>query len=898
LAFSLKLRWGIGARLAVAFAAVAALAVAANLLAVHEIAVVRTTRIVPIAVPAPVAPIVVPVATPIAAKPVNAEGLVAAIVQYEGAVRSNVVVHNEESDNRVDDALQLLQRETQAFDAEASGVVSPSQLQKLHARLANFRARADELGNTADIRQGALENFSGHLGALDARIKESLDRAWKIFGRVIARKSLIDLNSCLDDIRRRFESLPATDDYDHGALDAVAASEAAFLATLQKSAKDLIQSQGEAWIEQMRADMAELNTLQSTLVQMDAQRRVALDQLAQDSISLVALTRTLKPAHAAAAVAAPAAISQPSVDAPDGTAAPLSERTIESTSTSARPNEHAALIGWISAAVLLLMLMISVGTVRSIVGPVRRMRSATRRLAGGEVSVQVARGGILELDDLAVSFNQMAEQLAAAHALARGYQDQLEAKVEQRTRELQHLAEHDPLTHLPNRRQLFVHLKAVLARAQANGTYVGVFFLDLDNFKTINDSMGHAFGDRVLEAIAEQLRETAGPGGFTARLGGDEFTVVCDSADSEEAVRTVGWELVRAFHKPVTINGRELMISISVGASVYPDHGTDADALLRAADAALFRAKALGRSQLSVFSAELLEAASAKFSTEQGLRHAMEREEFELVFQPEVDAVTLTAGLVEALLRWRLPDGRLASPAEFLTVAEESGLIMEISDWTLRSAIQAASQWHHGPWPQARVAINLSSRQLLDSRFVDRVMGLLHEYRLPPQCIEIELTENVLQTGAATIEVLRCLRANGLAIALDDFGTGYSSLASLEQLPLTRVKLDRTLIASIHTSARSAAIARAIVGLCHSLGLEVTAEGIECPEQLFLLMDQAPMYLQGYLLARPVPAEKLLGVIETLPNHMQSLLLTSPAIAIASDYSAQQEYAATQRHAL
>jgi EAL domain-containing protein (putative c-di-GMP-specific phosphodiesterase class I) len=208
----------------------------------------------------------------------------------------------------------------------------------------------------------------------------------------------------------------------------------------------------------------------------------------------------------------------------------------------------------------------------------------------------------------------------------------------------------------------------------------------------------------------------------------------------------------------------------------------------------------------------------------------MEREEFELVFQPEVDAVTLTTGLVEALLRWRLPDGRLASPAEFLTVAEESGLIMEISDWTLRSAIKAASQWHHGPWPQARVAINLSSRQLLDSRFVDRVMDLLREYRLPPQCIEIELTENVLQTGTATIEVLRCLRANGLAIALDDFGTGYSSLASLEQLPLTRVKLDRTLIASIHTSARSAAIARAIVGLCHSLGLAVTAEGIEWRE--------------------------------------------------------------------
>src|SRR5580704_1317934 len=223
---------------------------------------------------------------------------------------------------------------------------------------------------------------------------------------------------------------------------------------------------------------------------------------------------------------------------------------------------------------------------------------------------------------------------------------------------------------------------------------------------------------------------------------------------------------------------------------------------------------------------------------------------------------------------------------------------MENSDWTLRSAIAMASTWHHGPWPEARVAINLSSRQLLDSRFVDRVMDLMREYNLPANCIEIELTENVLQTGAATIEVLRCLRANGLAIALDDFGTGYSSLASLEQLPLTRVKLDRALIASIHTSARSAAVAKALVGLCHSLGLEVTAEGIECPEQLFLLMDQAPMYLQGYLLARPVPADKLLAVIETLPNHMQSLLLVAPAVAIAGKDSAPEEYPATQRHAL
>jgi diguanylate cyclase (GGDEF)-like protein len=877
---SLNMRWGIGARLGIAFAAVAGLAVAANLLAEHEIAVVSTTRIVPVAVPAPPLPTPAPVPE---IKGVSPEGLIAAIVQYEGAARSNVVVHNEENDNRLDAALTNLQRETQDFASQASGLVAPNRLQKLRERLTAYRTHGDELTLTADARRDTLNEFSDRLEALDARINASLDRAWKIFGRVIARKSLIDLKSILDDIRQRFASLPATDDYDPGALDSVTASETAFTATLKKSAKDLVQSQGEAWVEQMRADVAQLSTLQTSLIELDARRRTSLDSLAQESISLVALTRAMKPSYvalpAAALAPAPAAASTALVDALDTSAVPLSEHTIESTSTSARKSEHAALIGWISAAVLLLMLLISVWTVLSIVGPVRRMRSATRRLAGGEVSVQVARGGILELDELAISFNQMAEQLAAAQALARTYQDQLEAKVEQRTRELQHLAEHDPLTHLPNRRQLFMHLKAAITRAEANSSYVGVFFLDLDNFKNINDSMGHAFGDRVLEAIAEQLRATAGPGGFAARLGGDEFTVVCDSAVSEEDVRTVGWELVRAFQKPLTVNGRDLMISISVGASLFPDHGNDADALLRAADAALFRAKALGRSQLTVFSPDLLEAASVKFSTEQGLRRAMERGEFELVFQPEVNAVTLETGLVEALLRWRLPDGRLASPAEFLTIAEESGLIMEISDWVLRSAIETASRWHHGSWPEARVAINLSSRQLLDSRFVDRVMDLLREYRLPARCIEIELTENVLQTGAATIEVLRCLRAKGLAIALDDFGTGYSSLASLEQLPLTRVKLDRALVASIHTSARSAAIARAIVGLCHSMGLEVTAEGIECPEQLALLADLAPICLQGYLLARPVPAEKLLAVIGALPNHMQSLLLTSPAIA-------------------
>jgi diguanylate cyclase (GGDEF)-like protein len=904
LALSGKLRLGIGARLGIAFAAVAALAVAANLYAEHEIAVVNTTRIVPVEVPVapPPAPLATPVAPPppapvvAAAKPIDSEGLTTAIEQYAEAVRSQVEVHNEDSDNRLDDASRALQDQAGTFATRTNGEISSAQQRSLREQLESIRARGEELSHNADVRQDTLNEFSSHLEALDGRVQAALDHAWKILGRVIARKSLIDLRDSLDSIRRSFASLPATDDYDSSALNAVIAGEAAFSDILEKSARDLTQSQGEAWLAQMRADEMKLHELQGDLVQMDQQRRAALDDLSRSAKGLMNAVRSIKPISkptprpvarppvvsvasvlrrtpAAAAPFAP----QPSIgDILQAPVVPMGEKTIESSSTSERPNEHASLIGWLSGAVLVLMLLISIWTVRSIVGPVRRMRSATRRIAAGEASVHVARGGIQELDDLAVSFNQMAEQLAAAQSLAKTYQDQLEAKVVQRTRELQHLAEHDPLTQLPNRRQLFMHLKRAIERAEVNHSSVGVFFLDLDNFKNINDSMGHAFGDAVLEAIAEQLRATAGPSGFAARLGGDEFTVVCDDAADEGAVRSLGWELVRAFQKPITINGRDLVIGISVGASVYPEHGTDAESLLRAADAALFRAKALGRSQLTVFSPELLEEASVKFSTEQGLRRAMERGEFELVFQPEVDAVTLETSLVEALLRWRLPDGRRASPGEFLTVAEESGLIMEISDWTLRTAIETAAKWHHGPWPAARVAINLSSRELLDSRFVDRVMELLRQHRLPARCIEIELTENVLQTGAATIEVLRCLRANGIAIALDDFGTGYSSLASLERLPLTRVKLDRALVASIHTSPRSAAIARAIVGLCHGLDLEVTAEGVECPEQLAVLMGQAPMFLQGYLLSRPTSEDKLLSVMDGMPGHMQALLLTAP----------------------
>jgi predicted signal transduction protein with EAL and GGDEF domain len=390
--------------------------------------------------------------------------------------------------------------------------------------------------------------------------------------------------------------------------------------------------------------------------------------------------------------------------------------------------------------------------------------------------------------------------------------------------------------------------------------------------------MGHAFGDRVLVSLGQRLQEVTRAFGFAARLGGDEFTVVLEDARSIDSIELAGLDVVQAFQKPLSVDGRELIVSISVGASVFPDHEVNAEALLKAADVALFRAKALGRGQLCMFTPELLEAAAAKFSTEQGLRRAIERGEFELVFQPEVHAQTLEISLVEALIRWHTPDGQIATPGEFLAIAEESGLIMEITDWVLRSAIEAASNWHHGAWPEARVAINVSPRDLLDNRFVDRVAELLQQFSLPARCIEIELTESVLQTGTATIDALRRLRDLGVAIALDDFGTGYSSLASLEQLPLTRIKLDRSLIAGIDTNPRSAAIARAIIGMCQGLGLEITAEGVERSEQFALLVGQPAMYLQGYLIARPVARDEVLAALPKVNAHTQQLLVRSQSM--------------------
>jgi diguanylate cyclase (GGDEF)-like protein len=862
---------GITNRLMLSFAAVAVLAAAANLIAEDGVEVIRTRHLDRGLVSAPPTidgnraalrdAAVSKAAT--APQGVNGALLAAAIERYQRAIEVRAAV---------DSPAAIAEERAAARNLESAseGVQQTADLpdpQRGHRRqaLQTYEAAGKNSIRLADARRAALEEIAAGADAMDKQLKTSLDGAWKIFGRVLARQSLMQLRSELDDIRRGIA---------RSAMAAVAAGETSFAATLNGNAAAFSRAEGGRWVGELRENSRKLAALVESIPKLDSEAQDAAGKFenARGRLWNALPRRTIRDAQPQ-----PQAQPQPARNAAP-TQLPIASPVIDTiiTTSTALADRDRRLVGWITAAVLAVILTISVWTVRSIVIPVRRMTRATKKIAEGDGDVRVPGGGLKELDTLSRAFNAMAAELAEARNMARDYQQRLEEKVELRTRQLQHLAEHDSLTHLPNRRQIFVLLNHALERAAKNRRHVAVFFMDIDNFKNLNDSMGHAFGDQVLACVGQRLKETAQAFGFAGRLGGDEFTAVYEDAASAADLLEAGRRLVETFDRPLSIEGREVVVRASVGASLYPDHGHRAEDLLSAADAALFRAKAMGRNQLAVFTPELLETAARKFTIEQCLRRAIEQDEFDLVYQPEVSLDSLDVVLVESLVRWRLPDGRQALPAEFLAVTEESGLIMDLGNWILRKAIKAASDWHHGEWPDARVAINVSPRQLMDRRFADLVLELLAEYRLPARCIELELTESVLQTGPATIESLRHLRSHDIAIALDDFGTGYSSLASLENLPLSRIKLDRSLIAGVDRNPRSAAIAASLIGLCKGLGLEVTAEGVERPEQFAALANHRSIHLQGYLICRPVAADHVLSAKRLIPKIMQDLLLGLP----------------------
>jgi diguanylate cyclase (GGDEF)-like protein len=422
-----------------------------------------------------------------------------------------------------------------------------------------------------------------------------------------------------------------------------------------------------------------------------------------------------------------------------------------------------------------------------------------------------------------------------------------------------HMARHDSLTDLPNRTLFREKMGEGLNQVAIAGGAMAVLCFDLDNFKTVNDRLGHAAGDRLLRWVAARLRENVGEHDTVARLGGDEFAVLQRGPQPQSAEK-LARRLVEIIGHPPPLESQSIHVGVSVGIAIAPDHGLDADELMKCADLALYQAKAKGRGAYQLFEPEMEEAARSRHALEQDLRGALESNQFHLVFQPQVRLDTAELTGFEALLRWRHPARGFISPAEFIPIAEETGLIVPIGEWVLRTACATAASW-----PEVTVAVNLSPVQFRSRGLVAMVTSALAEAGLPPQRLELEVTETaLLDDGEATVGILHQLRALGVRVSLDDFGVGYSSLSYLRKFPFDRIKIDRSFVGTLGESPESVAIVRTIASLGSVLGVETTAEGVETAEQLDFVRECGCTAVQGYYFGKPCPAAEVGLTIETL----------------------------------
>ena len=425
--------------------------------------------------------------------------------------------------------------------------------------------------------------------------------------------------------------------------------------------------------------------------------------------------------------------------------------------------------------------------------------------------------------------------------------------------EIRRLAFTDTLTGLPNRTRYNAVLAARCASHRAGDGGFALITLDLDRFKMVNDLFGHESGDALLQRVAGRLRAILRDGDFVARLGGDEFALVADGLGSAERVQHLADMIVDLLSRPYLINGRVFDFGASAGVALCPGDGTDPCTLSRHADMALLRAKDDGKGTYRLFEPEMDARMQARRRMESGLRRAMQRGEFEVHYQPQVNTCTGTYDGAEALLRWRDPAGGLIPPSEFIPVAEETGLIVGLGDWVLQTACRDALDWPDG----MRVAVNLSPVQVRDPNLAEMVAAVLRDTGLPGSRLELEVTESVLlQDGEATLDTLNRLHALGIRIALDDFGTGYSSLSYLRQYPFDKIKIDQSFIRQTPGDAGCAAILRAVVTMGISLGMATTAEGVETAAQMRFITSEGCNQAQGYLFSRPVPQDKLIAMFE------------------------------------
>ena len=429
---------------------------------------------------------------------------------------------------------------------------------------------------------------------------------------------------------------------------------------------------------------------------------------------------------------------------------------------------------------------------------------------------------------------------------------------------MSHLAQHDFLTGLPNRMLLTERLSRAMGLARRHRKQVGLLFLDLDYFKNVNDSLGHAIGDQLLQSVGERLSANVRTTDTVCRQGGDEFVILLAQIEHPDDATLIAEKLLAAFTPPHRIGEHELHITLSIGITVYPDDGVDLDAILQNADTAMYHAKSNGRNNFQFFKNDMNTRAVRRLQVENSIRRALGHDEFVLHYQPKIDLASGRITGAEALIRWQDPELGLIPPAQFITVAEECGLIVPIGHWALRETCRQVKAWFDAGLAVVPVAVNISAMEFGHRNFLEGVVEVLRETGLPPGLLELELTESVLmQDVEASAAVLTALKAMGLKLAIDDFGTGYSSLSYLKRFPIDTLKIDQSFVRDIVTNADDATIVSAVINMGHSLNLRMIAEGVETADQLDFLLARQCQEAQGYLFSRPLLADAFARLLLT-----------------------------------
>lgn len=466
----------------------------------------------------------------------------------------------------------------------------------------------------------------------------------------------------------------------------------------------------------------------------------------------------------------------------------------------------------------------------------------------------LAKGGrVIEVEGN-VTFSRQEDSRGAIWAICRDVTSRKKAQ-----EQLYHMAHHDMLTSLPNRLFFIDRLQQANALARRAKKLVGVLFLDLDRFKIINDTLGHSMGDLLLQEIADRLRLCVREVDTVARLGGDEFTVILGNLNTLEEAEQVADKILKRIAQPLQVEGHELFITASIGISLFPQHSDDPAGLLKKADIAMYCAKAQGRNNYKIYDGSMDINADRRLILTNGLRRALDREEFRLHYQPKVEAVGGRVVAMEALVRWEHPELGLVPPGDFIPIAEETGVIIPLGEWVMRRACEQLRLWQQEGIAAVRVAVNLSGYQLQYRDFVPSVQRILDQVGLPGELLEFEVTETVImQNPDFAVSILNQLRDLGIHISIDDFGTGYSSLAHLKRFSVNTLKIDKSFVRDVESSSTDAAIATAIISMGNSLNLKVIAEGVETAGQLAFLQDRHCDEIQGFLFSKPLPPEEAL----------------------------------------